>query len=168
MQMHRREGGGGRASRGVSLPELLVVIAILALAALVSIPLTARRVHELRLRTTADQFLVTVRAARMVAVTTGRQTVLNVSPHPDDRYEYLDAGGRSRAVKMPAGVRIDEASTATLVFRANGSLQPPVPATVVLKARLPKGIVERWTVTTPMSGIPSIEREQVDVDGEDW
>ena len=166
--MHRRDGGGGRESRGVSLPELLVVIAILALAALVSIPLAARRVHELRLHATADQFLVTVRAVRMVAVTTGRQTALNISPHPGDRYDYIDAGGKSRAVEMPAGVRIDEASAPALIFRANGSLQPPAPATVVLKARLPKGVVERWTVTTPMSGIPSMEREQVDVDGEDW
>lgn len=54
------------------------------------------------------------------------------------------------------------------MFRANGSLAPPVPAIVVLKARLPKGIVERWTVTTPMSGIPSMVSEQVDVDGDDW
>jgi hypothetical protein len=69
---------------------------------------------------------------------------------------------------MPPGVRIDEASDTALVFRANGSLEPPVPATVVLKARLPKGIVERWTVTTPMSGIPSMESEQVEIDGDDW
>jgi len=163
-----QDRGSGCGPRGISMPELLVVVAILALAALVTIPLTARRVHELRLRSTADQFMVTVRAVRMVAVTTGRQTVLTVSPHPEDSYEYVDAGGRKHAIDLPQGVRLDEGSALALVFRANGSLQPPVPAVVVLKARLPKGIVERWTVTTPMSGIPSIAREQVDVDGEDW
>jgi len=166
--MGRQDRGSGGRPRGVSLPELLVVIALLALAALVTIPLTARRVHELRLRSTADQFLVTVRAARMVAATTGRRTVLTVSPHPDDRYEYVDAGGRTRRVDLPQGVRIDEGSALALVFRANGSLEPPVPATVVLKARLPKGIVERWIVTTPMSGIPSMTRERVDLDGDNW
>ena len=92
--MGRHARGSGLEPRGVSLPELLVVIAILALAALVTIPLTARRVHELRLRSTADQFLVTVRAVRMVAVTTGRPTTLTVSsfpeatcrPHGSERY----------------------------------------------------------------------------------
>lgn len=93
------------------MPELLVVVALLALAALVTIPLAARLVHELRLRSTADQFLVTVRAARMVAVTTGRQTSLTVSPHPEDSYLYLDAGGRRRETCLPTGVRIDEASS---------------------------------------------------------
>jgi prepilin-type N-terminal cleavage/methylation domain-containing protein len=166
--MGRQDRGGACGPRGVSLPELLVVIALLALAALVTIPLTARRVHELRLRSNADQFLVTVRAARMVATTTGRRTVLTVSPHPDDRYEYVDAAGRTRVMELPQGVRIDEGSALTLAFRANGSLEPPVPAIVVLKARLPKGLVERWTVTTPMSGIPSMVREQVEVDGDDW
>lgn len=166
--MGRLDRASGREPRGVSLPELLVVVALLALAALVTIPLTARRVHELRLRSAADQFLVTVRAARMVAATTGRQTVLTVSPHPEDRYEYTDAGGRLRTVELPQGVRIDEASSLALAFRANGSLQPPIPATVVFKARLPKGIVERWTVTTPMSGIPSMTRERIEVDGDDW
>ena len=166
MDRHDRESGC--RPRGISLPELLVVVALLALALLITVPLTARRVNELRLRSTADQFLVTVRAARMVAVTTGRQTVLSIEPHPSDRYEYTDAGGKTREIELPPGVRIDEASALALVFRPNGSLEPPVPATVVLKGRLPKGIVERWTVTTPMSGIPSMQREQVDVDGDDW
>ena len=166
--MDRHDRGSGCGPSGFSLPELLVVVALLALGLLVTIPLTARRVHELRVRSTAGQFLVTVRAARMVAVTTGRQAVMTISPHPDDSYLYIDAGGRTREASLPTGVRIDEGSAPALAFRANGSLEPPVPATVVLKARLPKGIVERWTVTTPMSGIPSIASERVEVDGDDW
>ena len=80
-------------SRGVSLPELIVVIAILALAVIVTVPMIADRVHQAKLRSAASQYAVSLRAARMIAVS--KQTTVTVTVHrnPDNRYEYVDATG---------------------------------------------------------------------------
>lgn len=163
----------GRAARaGVSLPELLIVIALLGLAAMIAIPLTARRVHELRVRSAAQQFVTSLRAARMAAVATGRSFTVTLSPHglpqgviPEDSYTY--DGLRPRYVALPPGVRIDPSSTTSIVFRPNGSLEAPTAATAIFKAKLWDG-VERWTVEVPLIGIPRMTHETVENDGDDW
>lgn len=153
---------GQRAARGqlgVSLSELMVVIALLALAAMVAVPLTTRKINELRLRSAADEYLVSLRAARMIAVTAGREVSVTLQPHPANSYSYTDSDGRERSVTLPPGVRIDVASTREIVFRSNGSLQPAEPATTIIRAKLPNGNIERWIVDIPLSGIPKMSRE---------
>jgi type II secretory pathway pseudopilin PulG len=166
--MGRSEIERDRGQLGISLAELVVVTALLALAALIVIPLTMRQINQIRIRTAADEYLVSVRAARMVAITTGQDVSFDVSVHPINSYEYLDTEGRRRTGALPIGVRIDPASTPSFVFRSNGSLAPPGSATTVLKARLPDDLIVKWTVQTPLSGIPSMGRETVPFSPLEW
>jgi Tfp pilus assembly protein FimT len=150
------------------LPELVVVIALLALAAMVTIPLAARKVNELRLRSAVDHFVVSLRAARMAAASSGRSVTVTVTAHPTNTYSYSGVDGREHSVALPSGLRIDAASTPGIVFRANGSLDAESPATTVLKAKLPHDVIERWTVETPLTGVPTVSRELVEHAGDDW
>jgi prepilin-type N-terminal cleavage/methylation domain-containing protein len=93
----------GLRERGVSFPELMVVIALLALAVVVTVPIVASRIHELRLRSTADRFVMALRAQRMMAVTTGKPTAVIVQaegppsggqPDPHNSYAFADRQGR--------------------------------------------------------------------------
>lgn len=156
-----REGNAARRRRqlGVSLPELLVVIALLALTALVTIPITTRRVSELRLRAAADEFVVVLRAQRMLAVTRGRQTRVEVSGYPENRYEYTSGDGRLITVEIPGWIRIDPASTPLITFRPNGSLATAA-ATVRFEGRYEN--LESWTIRVPANGVPRSEREPWD------
>jgi len=157
-----------RGQIGVSLAELLVVFALLALASLVLIPLGMQQVNRIRMRATANQFLVSMRAARMVAITTGRDVSFDVAVHPVNSYGYRDTDGRARTINLPPGVRIDPGSTAAVVFRSNGSLAPPGMATTVLKTRLPEDLIQKWTILTPLSGISSMSSETVHYSTVEW
>ncbi len=143
--------------RGVSLPELLVVIAVLALAMMISIPLIADRVHHAKLGAAASQYAVSLRAARMIAVS--KQTPVTVSVLAvDQAYEYLDAMGRLRRTKLPEGVQIDDAeSDDAIVFNPNGSLGAP--ARTVMKSTVSGGVDASWTIDVPVSGIPEVRRD---------
>jgi prepilin-type N-terminal cleavage/methylation domain-containing protein len=150
--------------RGFSLGELLVVIAIVALAAGVSIPLVAEQFRQAKIRGAADQFTMTLKAARMIAVTkraTVDVTVVTDSStsDPPNTYTYPDQGGTLRTVQLPDGVRI-VSSTSPISFRLNGSI--PAAATTVMEADLTSGTTERWTVTTSILGVPTISHQRID------
>jgi prepilin-type N-terminal cleavage/methylation domain-containing protein len=94
---------GGARERGVSFPELMVVIALLGLAVAVTVPIVAGRIHELRLRSAADRFVMALRAQRMMAVTSGKPTAVIVHgegppsgavPDPHNSYAFADRQGR--------------------------------------------------------------------------
>jgi prepilin-type N-terminal cleavage/methylation domain-containing protein len=169
---------GEPRERGVSFPELMVVIALLALAAFVAVPIAANRVHEVRVRSAAERFATTLRAARMVAVTSGKPTAVIIkaggeptpaAPQPiENSYSFENRGARDfcewwplgeepkcTKVELPPGVWIEPSSASALVFQPNGALDASTPALAVFRARF-AGNLETWTIEIPHSGIPTI------------
>jgi len=156
---HDRSGRHRKTTwRGVSFPELLVVISILALGAMVTIPLIADRIHQAKLDAAAGQYAVTLRAARMIAVSKQRSVTVTVRAAPDNVYEYVDASGRLRSTRLPDGAWFDpDESDATVVFAPDGSLDDAT--STVIKARMSGGVVEVWTIDVPLAGIPRVSHE---------
>lgn len=136
---------------------MLVVIAVLALGMMISIPMIADRVHHAKLGAAASQYAVSLRAARMIAVS--KQVPVTVSVFAaDNAYEYLDSMGRLRRTKLPEGVRIDDAeSNDAIVFSPDGSLVAP--AKTVMKSTVSGGVDASWTIDVPVSGIPEAHRD---------
>jgi len=137
---------------------MLVVIAIMGLIAGVSIPLVSEQFRQARIRAAADQFSMTLKAARMIAVTKRTTVDIDIGVHPTNTYTYPDQTGTVRTVQLPSGVRI-VSSTDPISFRLNGSLAAA--ATTVIEADLTPGTRERWTVTTSILGVPSISHQRV-------
>jgi hypothetical protein len=142
----------------VSLPELVVVIALLALGVIVTVPLIADRVHDVKLRSAVSQFTVSLRAARMTAVARGTPVTVDVSATAGT-YGYVDASGTARTFALPPGARFDPASTPAITFQPAGSLDAT--ATAILEALFSNGTVRRWTVDVPLSGFPTVTQEAV-------
>lgn len=145
--------------RGFSLGELLVVIAIVALAAGVAVPLVAEQFRQAKIRAAADQFSMTLKAARMIAVSKRTTVNVTVATDPTNSYSYPDQTGTVRTVQVPDGVRI-LSSTDPISFRLNGSI--PAQATTVMEADLTSGTTERWTVTTSVLGVSTISHQRID------
>ena len=141
--------------RGVSLPEVLVVVAILALGILVTVPLVAERILAARIRGAAGQYVVSLRAARMVAVSHNVEVDVIVEPLPANRYRYEDSNGRERTVEMPSGVEI-ASSDSPIRFMPNGSIHANAAAETVLRAEIGGGMLDVYTVTTSVHGIPTV------------
>jgi Tfp pilus assembly protein FimT len=130
---------------------------------MVSVPLIGERVKEARTRAAVTQFASTLRAARMIAVTTGQPVPVVVRQNacpacsdesPANSYDYIDASGRPRLFRLPSGVRIT-ASTSPIEFKPNGSLD--FPAETTIEAGAPQDL-DVWTVSIPLSGIPALAR----------
>lgn len=140
---------------GISLPELLVVVSIIGLAVAVAVPAITAAVRSARLRSAVSQFSVSLKAARMIAVTQQSPVEVTVKVAPDNYYEYVDAAGRLRRFDMPAGVRI-LASASPITFNPNGSLSAVT--TTTFEARLRDHDVEVWECRTNVLGISKVNR----------
>lgn len=139
-----------RREPGVTLPELLVVIAIIGLAVAVSIPLVTDAVRASRIRVAANQFTVTLKAVRMIAVSTQSPVDLVIHASPANAYEYTDIAGRPKRFEMPPGVRITSADS-TIAFRPNGSVTAQ--SATRFEVELTRGKTEVWNVGTSMLGV---------------
>lgn len=144
-------------SRGITLPELLVVLAIVALAVTVAIPVISGAIHSARVRTSVDQFAVSLMAARMLAVTLQAPVSLNVASDPQNYYEIPDRNGLARRYEMPEGVRI-ESSTDPITFQPNGMVEGG--ARTVFTARRAGSPDEIWEVETSILGIATVTRRE--------
>ena len=60
-----------KSRKAYSLAQLIVVVAIMAIIALIAIPLLSRFYQLYQFRTTMDQFVNDIRAARQAAITRG-------------------------------------------------------------------------------------------------
>jgi Tfp pilus assembly protein FimT len=136
-----------------------VVVAILALGILVTVPFVADRILAARIRGAAGQYAVSLRAARMVAVSRNVAVEVIVEPAPDNRYRYTGSDGRELTVAMPAGVQITS-SDSPIRFLPNGSIDRTSAATTILRAELGGGTYESYTVTTSINGIPTVAHER--------
>ena len=134
---------------------MLVVISIIGLAVAVAVPLIADAVRAVRIRTATDEFMVSLMAARMLAVT--RQTPVDVTVmlDPANYYEYPDRRGDLRRYEMPEGVRIVSA-TNPIIFHPNGMVEGG--ARVRIEATRGGGDTEIWEVETSILGVSTIDR----------
>lgn len=149
-----------RGERGVTLPEMLVVVTIVALAVAVAIPIIGGAMRSASARAAANNFSVSLRAARMIAVTTHEPVSFTVQSEPHPRcfctptfYEYAGVDGRPRRVDMPRGVTI-ASSTSPIGFRPNGSATAA--STTVIRAEVAPDNIELWTIQTSLIGVPTV------------
>lgn len=156
------------AAGGFTFPEILVVVSIIALATAVAIPLVAETVRSARIRGAAQQLAVSLRAARMIAVSANRQIDFNVILDDTEEgpyYEYPDNRGSIQRVRFPEGIQIDTgASSLDVRFLPNGSVVGG-PHQVVLEAgQFQGGLLERgerWTIITNSVGVTVVDHERV-------
>ncbi len=154
-----REPRTRRSEAGVTLPELLAVLAIGALVVAVGVALVSDQVRSANIRASADQFMVDLRAARMIAVAKQTNVSVVVAPSPTNTYAYTRADGTPVNIAMPNGVRIVSSAPATIQFRSNGSVTAA--ATTVIEVSLAGNVTERWTVTTSAAGVPTVTKARI-------
>ena len=154
----RTRAGRTNRPRGFTIAELLAVLAIGGIILAVGIPLVAEKLREAEIRGAADQFTMSLRAARMIAVSKHATVDVDVAIDPDNFYEYTDAFGNLRHIDMPNSVQI-VSSTDPISFQSNGSVAAA--AVTVIEASLSGGVIDRWTVTTPLLGVATITHERI-------
>jgi len=153
-----RSGPGG--VNGFSVGELLAVLAIIALVVAVAIPLVSEQIRQAKIRGAADNYAMSLKAVRMIAVTKRTpqsMTLVNWDPNstsPNNIYSYVDTHGDTSQVQLPQGVRLIS-STTPITFLTNGSIAAQ--AVTVMEADLSAGVKETWTVTTTIMGVPTID-----------
>ena len=148
-----------RRQRGVSLAELLAVVALIGLVIAVGVPLVSEQVRQAEIRGAADQYAMTLKAARMLAVSKRAAQSVTVSTDPTNEYSYVNTRDETISIAMPEGVRI-ASSTNPITFQVNGSIAAA--ATTVIEADLNAGVTERWTVSTGIGGVPTVTRERIE------
>ena len=139
---------------GITLPELLVVVAIIGMAVMVAIPVISRTVQGAKIRAATQQFAVTVRAVRMIAVTVRGPVDLAVEVDPVNAYEYMDVSGVLRRFELDSAVRIASSDT-PITFNPDGSLENA--ATTRLEIGRPGEDERAFVVRTNRMGVPQVE-----------
>jgi len=145
----------------VTLPELLVVLSVVSLTIAFASPLISSAVRSARARASAQNFAISLRAARMLSVMQNQPLDVTVHAQAQEAcpctptwFEYRDARGELVRQGMPEWVWID-ASQSTIRFLPNGSTAAA--ATTTIKADLGDR-VEIWTIRTETTGVPRVSR----------
>ncbi len=149
-----------RGERGFSAGELLVVVAIIGLIVAVTVPLVAQNVRMAKIRAAGDQFAMSLKAARMIAVSTHQNVPVTVNTTPTNSYSYTDNKGNLRQIAMPDGVVI-QSSDSPITFTSTGAISAASARTTVLETTLNSGVIERWTITTSLMGVPTVDHVKV-------
>ncbi len=148
-----------RDQRGFSLGELLVAVAIIGLVVLVAVPLIAEQVRSAEIRAAGDQLTMSLKAARMVAVSTHANVVFTVEVDPANKYSFTDNKGVLRETTVPSSVTITS-SDGNITFEDNGSIASVTPMDIVLEANMTGGVIDRWTISTSILGVSSISHDR--------
>ena len=147
-----------RGQRGVTFLEALVALMLLGISSAFASSLVVERVRATRSRVAAQQLAVDLRSARLAAISNRKPVSVFVSTDPANAYEYTDAHGVLRRIRLPDGVRI-MSSTSPITFEPNGSVAGG--ASTVLETNLAQYRLERRTVSTNVIGISRISHERV-------
>ncbi len=140
--------------RGVTLPEVLVVMAIITLAVMVAVPVMSEAVRSAKVRATVNHFAVSLKAARMLAVTRHRPVEVRVfDAGGANAFEYEGRDGQVRRVAMPAGVRI-AGSTSPIVFQPTGAVVGG--ASTTIEVELNDRVREVWRIETSTLGMATV------------
>lgn len=147
-----------REARGFSFPEAMVVIALIAMALIIAIPALNQRIRAAKVRTSADQFTMTLRAARMISVAQRRPIEVRLVPvGAGNYYEYRDGAGENHRIQLPVGASIHPASAPSVRFQPNGSIDAG-PRTVYIETRMANG-VQRWSIHTNVIGVTTVSHQ---------
>ena len=95
-------------SRGFSFHEVLVVISLIAMALIVAIPAIGEYIRMAKVRTSADQFTTTLRAARMISVAERRPVEVRLVPGPALHHLGQEAHGVPDVDEAEVGRRESE------------------------------------------------------------
>jgi len=147
-------------SVGFSLPELLVVISIIGLGVAASVPLISGAVRSAKIQGAANQLTISLRAARMIAVSKRQPVNVHVvgrESDPGNFYEYTDHRGRITRITMPEGAWITD--SADIEFQPNGSISGDQIQTVVLEAGSDDNVEQRWSIETNLIGATTVTHE---------
>lgn len=145
--------------RGFSLGELLVVVAIMGLVLLVAVPLVAEQIRAAEVRAAGDHLAMSLRAARMVAVSTHSDVVFDISVDPDNKYSYTDNKSRVRETVVPSSVTITS-SDGDITFTQNGSIDSATAMDIVLEANMTGSEIDRWTISTSILGVSTVAHDR--------
>jgi len=147
-----------RDCRGFSFPEALVVIALIGMGLIVAIPAINQRIRAANVRTSADQFTMTLRAARMMSVAQHRPVEVRLVPvGSGNYYEYQDASGENHRFELPVGATIHPASARSVLVQLNGSIAAG-PRTVYIETEMADG-TQRWAVHTNVIGVTTVSHQ---------
>lgn len=152
-----REGTAGQ-SRGFSLPELLAVVALIGIAIAIGIPIVNEQVRIAEVRAVADDLALHLRAARTIAVGKHKTITFTINADPPYSFSYEGNDGIAKEIKMPGRVRIAPASTRSINFKRNGSVD--LAASIIVESDV-SGAQERWTATVSTAGLTRLTHERV-------
>jgi prepilin-type N-terminal cleavage/methylation domain-containing protein len=147
-----------RRDRGFSLSELLAVVALIGIAIAIGIPIVNEQVRIAEVRAVADDLALHLRAARTIAVSKHKTITFTVNADPPYSFTYEGNDGSLKEIKMPGRVRIAPASTRSINFKRNGSVD--LAASVILESDV-SGAQERWTATVSTAGLTKLVHERV-------
>ena len=143
---------------GFSMVEMLIVVAFIAITVGIAMPLVNEQIRIAEIRAAADELAVHLRAARMIAVSHHKPITVTVSADPTNQISYEGTNGTQRVMSMPGRVKIVSGSTATIVFRSDGSTGTA--STVTAEAAV-SSKTERWTLTVNIVGMVSVSHVRV-------
>jgi prepilin-type N-terminal cleavage/methylation domain-containing protein len=143
---------------GFSLPELLAVLAMIAIAVAIGVPIVNEQLRIAEVRAAADDFVLHLRAARMISVTKHKSIFFTVHVDPENSFEYEGLKGDGKLFAMRPGVRIAPASDRLITFKRNGSVE--VASSIIIEADV-SGARERWTATVNAVGLTTLAHERV-------
>jgi len=146
------------SERGFSLSELIAVIALIGIAVAIGIPIVNEQVRISEVRAAADDLALHLRAARSIAVTKHTTLTFTVEVDPVNRFKYRGNDGVEKEIRMPGRVRIVPASSRSIDFKRNGSVDAA--ASIVLESDV-SGARERWTATVSTAGLTKLLHERV-------
>ena len=148
-----RQIGRRRLDAGFSLTELLVVIAIMGIFITFAGPAFTQSYRAYKVRSSAQELTLALRAARQVAVTTRAASSLVVDM-TNRNYSWTDVKGMTRVWNLPVGVDFISATPSTITFATNGTVTSGS-ASVVLQTTVTSERADRWTVSLNTAGAVS-------------
>ena len=133
-----------RNQGGFSIVEMLLVLAIMGIFITFAGPAFTQAYRAYRVRSTAQELTLALRAARQVAVSTRAASSLVVDT-ANRNYRWTDAKGRIRTWVLPNGVDFVTVNPATITFATNGTVATGS-ATLALQGTVAAGRADRWTL----------------------
>ena len=134
----------GREQGGFSIVEMLLVLAIMGIFITFAGPAFTQAYRAYRVRSSASELTLALRAARQVAVSTRAASSLVVDT-ANRNYSWTDARGRVRTWTLPTGVEFVTVNPATVTFATNGTVTTGT-ATIALQGTVAAGRADRWTL----------------------
>lgn len=145
---------------GFTLPELILVVAVLGLAVMVAVPSILSSFQFARARSYASQLEMSIRAVRMIAVSTQAPAAVTVEA---DRFVYTDIYGRDRVFELPSDARIEGyVSPIQFEFLPNGSLNGGNRQVIIWSRVQNHLFTDSWTVSANLVGSTKVVHVKID------